>query len=179
VLGVKLQFPEPSASAVPASVPSKETVTVLWASAIPEMRGVEVFTTAPLAGVSTTGAEGATVSTVKERELEAGPVLPTASVALAVTAWVPCESAVLGVKLQWPEPSASAVPAKIPSKATVTVLWASAVPEITGAEVFTTTPLAGVTTTGAAGATVSTVKEWGPEAELVLPAASVTWAVTE
>jgi hypothetical protein len=84
VLGVKLQFPEPSASAVP-SIPSKETVTVLWASAVPEMTGV-VLTDAPLAGVTTTGAEGATVSTVKERGLEAGPVLPAASVALAVTA---------------------------------------------------------------------------------------------
>jgi hypothetical protein len=66
VLGVKLQWPEPSASAVPTTAPSKETVTVLWASAIPEMTGV-VLTNAPLAGVTTTGAEGATVSTMKER----------------------------------------------------------------------------------------------------------------
>jgi hypothetical protein len=59
--------------------------TVLWASDTPEMTGVEA-TTAPLVGVTTTGAEGATLSTVKERELETGPVLPAASVALAVTA---------------------------------------------------------------------------------------------
>jgi hypothetical protein len=50
------------------------------------MKGVEVFTTAPLAGMTTTGAEGATVSTVKERELEVRLVLPATSVALAVTA---------------------------------------------------------------------------------------------
>jgi hypothetical protein len=85
VLGVKLQLPEPLATAVPA-IPSKRTVTVLWASAVPEMTGVVVLTNAPLAGVSTTGAEGATVSTVKERELEAGPVLPAASVARVVIA---------------------------------------------------------------------------------------------
>jgi hypothetical protein len=162
---------------VPATIPSKATVTVLWASAVPEMTGVEVFTTAPLTGVTTTGAEGATVSTVKERELEAGPVLPTASVALAVTAWVPCESAVLGVKLQLPEPSASAVPATVPSKATVTVLWASAVPEMMGV-VLTSAPLAGVSTTGAEGASVSTVKERELEVRLVLPAASVACAWT-
>jgi hypothetical protein len=83
------------------------------------------------------------------------------------------------MKLQFPEPLATAVPATAPSKKTVTLLLASAVPEMTGVGVFTMAPLAGVTTTGAAGATVSTMKEWGPEAELVLPAASVARAVTE
>lgn len=83
-----------------------------------------------------------------------------------------------GVKLQLPEPLASTVPATAPSKETVTVLWASAVPEMTGLAVLTKAPLAGVTTTGAEGATVSTVKEWKAETRLVSPAALVAWAVT-
>ncbi len=161
------------------TVPFNETVTVLWASAVPERTGVVALTNAPLAGVSTTGAEGATVSTLKELGLETGLVLPAASVARAVAEWSPCESAVLGVKLQWPELSASAVPATIPSKDTVTVLWASAVPEMRGVEVLTMAPLAGVTTNGATGATVSTVKERELVAGPVLPAASAAWAVTE
>nr|WP_198143033.1 hypothetical protein [Stigmatella aurantiaca] len=39
----------------------------------------------PLAGVTTTGAAGAVVSTMKVLVLDSGPVLPTASVAVAFT----------------------------------------------------------------------------------------------
>ena len=86
MLGVKLQLPEPLATAVPATVPSMETVTVLLASAEPEMMGLAVLTNAPLAGATTTGAAGATESTVKKTELETGLVLPAESVAWAETA---------------------------------------------------------------------------------------------
>lgn len=41
--------------------------------------------TSPLADVSTTGVLGPELTTTKELELEAGPVLPAASVAWAVT----------------------------------------------------------------------------------------------
>ena len=178
MLGVKFQAPEPLATAVPATVPSNDTVTVMLASAVPEMKGVAVLTNAPFAGVATTGAAGATVSTVNHRALETELVLPAASVTWAVTTCAPCERAVPGVKFQAPEPLATAVPAAVPSKKIVTVLSASAVPETTGVEVFTTAPLEGVTNRGALGATVSTVKERALEMGLALPAASVAWAVT-
>ena len=58
MLGVKPQFPEALVTAVPAAVPSKKTFTVLLASAVPEMTGVVVLTSAPLAGVTTTGGGG-------------------------------------------------------------------------------------------------------------------------
>jgi hypothetical protein len=66
------------------TTPSTSTVTVLLASAVPEMAGV-VEVLAPLAGPVMTGAPGATVSTVKVVVLEAPEVLPAASVALALT----------------------------------------------------------------------------------------------
>src|SRR4051812_38986013 len=112
-----LQLPEPFAAAVPATVPSMNTVTVLLGSAVPVMTGADVLTNAPLAGVTTTGAAGATVSTVKE-ELEAGPVLPTASVARVARVWGPCASGALGVKLQLPEALAVTAPAALPSRRT-------------------------------------------------------------
>ena len=64
----------------------------------------------PLAGVTTTGAAGGVVSTVKVFVLDAGPVLPTGSVAVARTVCAPSASAVVGVKLQAPEALAVVVP---------------------------------------------------------------------
>ncbi len=56
----------------------------------------------PLAGVSTTGAAGPLVSTVKVLVVELALVLPAASVAVALTVCAPSASAVVGVKLQVP-----------------------------------------------------------------------------
>ena len=78
-----------------------------------------------------------------------------------------------------PEPSASTEATALPSMETVTVLLGSAVPEMVGVVVLTKTPLAGDSTVGAVGATVSTVKEMGLEGELLLPAASCAWAVRD
>ncbi len=58
--------------------------------------------TEPLAGVTTTGAAGGVVSTVKVLVLELTLVLPAASVAVALTVCEPSASAVAGVKLQLP-----------------------------------------------------------------------------
>ncbi len=46
------------------------TVTVLFASAVPEIGGLVLFVYEPFAGRLTTGAAGATVSTVKVFVLE-------------------------------------------------------------------------------------------------------------
>ncbi len=54
-------------------------------------------------------AVGVVVSIVTVRPAEATPVLPAASVTLVVSVWAPSLS-VLEVMLQWPEPSAVAVP---------------------------------------------------------------------
>jgi hypothetical protein len=175
---VKLQLSAPSAATAPASVSSKMIVTVLWASATPERVGVAVFTRAPLAGVPTTGAAGAMESTVKVRGAEARPMFPAASVACAVTVWIPCPSEAPGMKLQEPELLTDTVPAVDPSSESVTVLPASAVPEMAGAVALTKAPLAGAMTTGAGGGTDFTVKERTAEAGPVLPAASVAWVVT-
>ena len=59
------------------------------------------------------GALGAAVSTVTLTALDALEVLPAASVAVAVMEWLPSERALLGVKLQLPEPSAVVVPKEL------------------------------------------------------------------
>jgi hypothetical protein len=67
---VQLQAPEALAIVVPAASPSNITVTVLPASAVPEITGVEVLTSAP--GAVSTGAVGATRSSVKPRAIDEG-----------------------------------------------------------------------------------------------------------
>jgi hypothetical protein len=169
-----LHADEASARVVPTTSPSTITITVLFASAVPEIAGVAVVTTA--AGAVSTGDSGATVSTEKPRVAEGTLVLPAASVAVALAVCAPCASGAATVKLQVPEGLAVTVPAFAPSSFTLTVLLASAVPEMTGVGVLT--KAAGPMSTGAAGATVSTVKPRAEEGALVLPAASVAVAVT-
>lgn len=81
----------------------------------------------------TTVIVGAVVSIVTDSEDEATEVLPAASVAFAVRIWVPSLNAD-DVMLQFPEPSAVAVPSNVvPSVSyNLTVLLASAVPVKTG-----------------------------------------------
>jgi len=80
---------DPLAAAVvlPSTVAPFFTRTVALASAVPlmEMEAV-LFTKAPVVGVLMDGAAGATVSIVIVTEVDAEPVFPAASVALAVNA---------------------------------------------------------------------------------------------
>ncbi len=77
-------------SVVPTGLPSTYTVTVLPASAVPPITSVlSEVTPSPGAPVSfvtlvTAGAAGAMVSMVTASAAEAGPVLPAASVAVAL-----------------------------------------------------------------------------------------------
>ena len=131
-------------------------VMVLPGSAVP-------LISLPLLG-STTGAAGATESTVVEA---CGPVLPVGSVAVAMIT-VPLASGEPGVKLQLPLPSAVTWPIGLPLPlVSVTVAPASAVP-------LMVVPLLG-SITGAAGALESTVTV---AAGLVLPAGSLAVALT-
>ena len=78
------------------------------------------------------GAEGAVVSIVTVRAVDAAPVLPAASVTLALSVCAPSVSA-LDVMLQLPEPSAVVVPSSVvPSVSySLTVAPASAPPPVT------------------------------------------------
>lgn len=149
------------------------TVTVLFASEVPDITGVVLLVELPLAGVATTGAAGAVVSTVKLLVLEAAETLPAASVAVAETVCAPAASEDGAVKVQLPEAFAVVVPTFEPSRRTVTVLLTSAVPEIAGDVLLVLLPSAGVATTGATGAEVSTMKVLVLEGTETLPAASV------
>ena len=155
--GVNDQLPLPSAVTWPIGLPLPSVrVMVLPASAVP-------LITEPLLG-STCGIDGSDESTVV---LPGAPVLPAASVAVALTT-VPLGSCVLGTNVQLPLPSAVTSPMGLPLPSVrVTVLFGSAVPLIT-------LPLLGLTT-GAAGAIESTVVvPCGP----VFPAGSVAVALT-
>ncbi|EAU68165.1 Pea-VEAacid family [Stigmatella aurantiaca DW4/3-1] len=178
VVGVKLQLPLPSTVVVPTDVPSTMTLMVLPGSPVPLYVGVESLMSEPLAGVVTTGAAGATVSTVKVFVLETGLVLPAASVAVAFTVCGPSASGAVGVRVQLPLAFAVAVPTDVPSTMTLTVLPGSAVPLYVGVLSLVVDPLAGVATTGATGAVASTVKLFVLDEGLVLPAASVAVART-
>jgi hypothetical protein len=81
-VGVKVQFPEASAVAVPSTVVPCKMLTVLPASAVPVISGVESLV-APLAVVMV-GVVGAVASTVRVTAVEGVEVLPAASVAVAV-----------------------------------------------------------------------------------------------
>src|SRR5437773_1035383 len=76
----------------------------------------------------TDGAAGAAASIVTLRALEAVPVLPARSVALAVMLCGPSLRVTVLVMVQLPLPLAAAVPTGLPSLKSVTALLASAVP---------------------------------------------------
>src|SRR5206468_984490 len=131
------------------------------------------------------GAGGAAVSTVSVRAADADDVLPLASVAVAVSVWLPSPRSVVGVKLQTPLASAVAVPSEVVPSRTVTVLFASAVPVMVGvASLVWLSPCvpvslaaASVSPVGAAAA-VSMVNARDADAVEVLPAASAAVAVS-
>ncbi len=80
---MKEKAPLPSAVVVPREVLPLKTSTVLFASAVPVIVGVELLVVVA-AVVNDDGALGAVVSTVIDNAEEAEDVLPAASVAVAV-----------------------------------------------------------------------------------------------
>src|SRR3954449_5506907 len=169
---------------------------MLLASAVPARVGVvslllRPLATVPVCGAASSvielivGAAGAAVSIMTERPPEAVPVLPAASVALAVIVWLPEDSADVAM-LQLPLPSAVPLPTWLAPSNSVTVLFASAVPVKVGVATLVrlsvpdepeSEAVARSGVEGAAGAAVSMVTDRPPEAVPVLPAASVALAV--
>ena len=177
VVGVQLQLPLALATAVQTVAPPGPslTVMVLPGSALPLMVGVVLLIGLPDAGDETTGATGATVSTLNGCVVGV-LVLPAGSVAVTASACGPLLSGVVGVQLQLPLLSATAVQTGAPPSVTFTVLPGSAVPLMTGVVLAVVLPLAGPDTTGAVGAVVSTVNVRAGEATLP-PPESVTVAM--
>ena len=191
-------WPLASAVPVPMTVLPLYSVTVLPASAVPLKVGVGSLVLPPLATMPAAGdtlsvalvmvgALGAVVSTVKLKLLLAAPVLPAASVAVAVMVWLPAARALV-VMVQLPLSSAVTLPTTVVPSYSVTVLPASAVPRKVGvvslvlplwakASVTGATSSLALTMSGMSGAVVSTVALPLPWA-LVLPAVSTMCAVT-
>src|SRR5205085_1243572 len=133
---VMLQLPLPSAVRSEERRAGSDSVTVLFASAVPVTVGVvalvrlsvlDVPESDPAVSSGVEGAVGAAVSIVTDRLAEAALVLPAASVALAVIVWLP-EDSVEVVMLQLPLPSTVPLPTWVTPSNSVTVLFASAVP---------------------------------------------------
>ena len=171
---VQDQLPLALVTAVQSVTPPSFTVTVLPGSAVPVMVGVLSLVLKVSVGVTTTGAAGATVSTVNTRGVPAGLVLPAGSVWVGVSVCGPFVNGVVGVQVQWPTPSTTAVQTVVAPSFTVTVAPGS--PEPLRAGVLLPTVPVGEVMLGARGAVVSTVK-LRVAAGLVFPDGSV--AVTK
>ena len=78
------------------------------------------------------GLSGAVASILRSKAVEAGDTFPVPSLEVAVSVWTPVMSATVGVKVQAPVADAFAVPNIVSPSETVTMAWASPVPEITG-----------------------------------------------
>ncbi|GJE06197.1 hypothetical protein AOPFMNJM_1511 [Methylobacterium jeotgali] len=130
------------------------------------------------------GTEGAIESIVRASAALAAPVLPAASVAVAVRLWAP-SARVPGVKLQRPSAEATVSPSRTPASSTVTVAPASAVPLRVGLRLAVipspAVPVSGVkpVIAGASGATRSTAWAVEPVRVAGLPAASITSLVPD
>jgi hypothetical protein len=151
-VGVKLHAPL-TTGAVPATVPSIDTVTVSPVTPPPEMVGVAVVVSVLLfAGLVIVGDAGAVATltvNVSEAAVELGP---PAAACVAVMVWLALLSAEVGVKLHAPL-TTGAVPATLPSIDTVTVSPVTPPPEIVGVAIVVSVLLfAGLVIVGAAGA---------------------------
>ncbi len=173
VVGVKLKAPSVPATTVPSVVPLLAIVTVAPASAAPVIVGV--VSLVGFGKAVRTGAPGAARSTVSVTGDEAVPVLPAASVAVAVRLLAPPVSGVPGVRLKRPSASARAVPIGTPLFSSVTVVPASAVPVMRG--VVSLVASGRAARSGAAGGLVSIVSVTGLDAAETLPSASAAVAV--
>ena len=173
VVGVKVQAPL-TTTAVPATVPSIDTVTVSPVTPAPEMVGVAVVVSVlPLAGLVIVGAGGAVATLTVNVSVAAGELGPPAAACVAVMVWLALLSGVVGVKVHAPL-TTTAVPATVPSIDTVTVSPVTPVPEMIGvAVVVSVLPLAGLVMVGAGGAVATlTVNVSEAAGELGPPAAA-------
>src|SRR5690606_15989270 len=100
--GVQVQAPPAGTSTESTSVSSNRIVTVLPASAVPPIVGVVSFRLTPLAGLVSSGAAGAVVSTVNVCSAESGLTLPAASAADPFTVSPPRLSELGGVHVHVP-----------------------------------------------------------------------------
>ncbi len=170
-VGVKLQLPSLPAVAVPSTVSPSLTVTVLPGSAVPLRVGVVSLVLPPAAtGVPSPllscrlpAAAGACVSTVTVTGVDAGPVLPAASVTVLVRLWLPSLRGGV-VKLQLPSLPTVVLPITVPPSEIITTPPASPLPLRVGAETLVLPVPSGSPSSlvswmpvGAAGATVSMV----------------------
>ena len=114
------------------------------------------------------------MSTTNASTADLAPVLPAASVAVAVILCVPSSNAAVGVNVHLPVASAVVLPNKVVPSKTLTLVFASAVPAIAGVFLFVA---AFSVIDGAAGGVVSTTNASTAEAPLVLPAVSLAVAV--
>ena len=178
VVGVQLQLPLASTTAVQMTGPAapSRTLTVAPGSPVPVTVGVVSLITSPGVGDVTTGAIGATVSTVNARV--AGVLtLPAASVAVTEMACGPSANDVVGSQLHTPEALAVALHSTTPPSLTLILAFGSLLPLMVGVLSLVVLLAAGVAMLGALGASESTVNG---SAGLVsaLPLPSVTVAVT-
>ena len=140
VVGVKVQLPCGSTTAVPMGTPFSMMVTVSPGVAPPPLKVGLLSSVMPLFGIrpclvptSSVASRlfsglGAWVSTVKGKGSLGRLVLPAGSVAVAVTVCGPSASGAGGVSVQLPLASAGTLPTVVPSTITVTVLPGSALP---------------------------------------------------
>jgi hypothetical protein len=169
-----VQAPPELAVTVQIVVAPSVTVTVEFASAVPDGVCAATLMDELFAGTLMTGAAGAVVSMVKV-SVAADEMLPAASLAVADNVCEPCENVVAVGHVQVPPELAVTVQMVVAPSVTVTVEFASAVPEGVCAATFVFVPFAGTLMTGAAGAVVSMVKV-SEAADEVLPAASLAVA---
>ena len=137
VVGVNVYVPSPATVPVPRVFPDPSViVNVDPGSPIPLIVGVESLVRRPLVGLAIIGVAGAVVSTVTE--IFCGVlVFPVESVAVTERVFTHSGSAVDGVNVQLPDPSAVTVPSVFPDPSCIsTVEFASAVPVIVGVVVF-------------------------------------------
>lgn len=172
----QLQLPVALTVAVQRVVAPSLTVIVLPGSAVPAIVGVLSLVVLLAGGVVTIGDAGAVVSTTNESGKLAGPLLPAASVAMAVILCAPGVKALLGEQLQLPLASAVAVQSVVAPSLTVTVPFGSAVPLMSGVVSLVLLPDNGALMTGALGAVLSMAKV-RVLGVLVLPAGSVAVAL--
>src|SRR6478736_2602120 len=125
------------------------TVTVEFASAVPEIAGVAEPTVDPSAGARITGATGGVASTVKFTAADGTDGVPL-TVCTAVALWAPSLSGVGTGSCHVPPALAVVVPIEAPSMNTSTVAFGSEVPWTVGLA-FVVEPSAGCVMTGGAG----------------------------
>ena len=162
-------------AAVPATVPSIETVTVSPLTPVPAMAGSAVVVSVlPLAGLVMVGAAGAVGRATVKVSVAAVELGPPAAAWVAETVWLALLRGEVGVKLQALLTTGAVPDDCVPSIETVTVSPLTPVPAMAGsAVVVSVLPLAGLVMVGAAGAVGrATVKVSVAAVELGPPAAA-------